>query len=696
MRFWSDEEGVRRYYPLREGSLLIGRHPSCHIVIPGRNVSKQHLQCYIQNNVVTIRDLGSSNGTTVNGNPVTSCVLKHGDELALGGYRLVLDVTADAPAAPPPDPYAAQATFDYEPTQSPKPEDTVAPTGRQQEISFQKEPGQDDTPADGTFVPQTYAPQSLQPQVVARDGHMYLRDPRTNRELEIVPRGAGAQTDLSGYYAERETAEKKKNTYLIGGAIAVGLLMIVVLALTSGPADDRPDNREPVFPRTRYNEIAEQSINLMKAGEFAKAIKELKEADKGRSTYRVAAMLLAIAEEWEKSGKSYDEFNWLSVESTLGDLIANRWSTTKIVNFAKGRRQWTRNRQRQLQVVRKALQLIAAGEPEKALEEFAKLPLDSPVRQEQEPQVRAATRACFRKRMRQGKAALDGQDWDGAIAHYRAASQYASAADGAEIERGITYAEKQKKQDQILSDANVMRREDTISSLKGALRLLDRIDDTGPLADRKRTLRNKILQRLDQIAREDKVRLARAYYEAGRGPEAIQLITRSSLTELYSLRSTIERVIKLAEDAEKALKKKDYNLTKTLWLQLAQEETSTKNAYYKRAMVKVDELKQKAKDIALHYNALADAALRKNDPATARKMYRWALKWDPHAVVGKDGLRNLLHIAQVTYSRAVDLRYKGEKDKAIQAFEKVRRYAEEGGKLHQDATRHLGELRAGK
>ena len=82
----------------------------------------------------------------------------------------------------------------------------------------------------------------------------------------------------------------------------------------------------------------------------------------------------------------------------------------------------------------------------------------------------------------EGQIAVVGQDWDGAVAQYRAAAQYALDADKAEIERAIAYAEKQRKQDQILSDANVMRREDTVSSLKGALRLLDRIDDTGPLA----------------------------------------------------------------------------------------------------------------------------------------------------------------------------------------------------------------------
>ena len=168
MRFVSEDGKI---FSLREGSLILGRHPSCNLTVQATGVSKKHIQCYIEGAAVTIRDLGSSNGTFVNGMRVSSCVLKDGDIISLGGYKLRLDLEGVEPspagetirmAAPPPEP--------------------ETPQGELTPIDFEKEPSSDDTPADGSFVPQSFqeAQQAIQPQVIARDGKMYLRDPRTN------------------------------------------------------------------------------------------------------------------------------------------------------------------------------------------------------------------------------------------------------------------------------------------------------------------------------------------------------------------------------------------------------------------------------------------------------------------------------------------------------------------------------------
>ena len=34
-------------FPLRQGSMLIGRHPSCHVCIPARGISRRHCQLYV-------------------------------------------------------------------------------------------------------------------------------------------------------------------------------------------------------------------------------------------------------------------------------------------------------------------------------------------------------------------------------------------------------------------------------------------------------------------------------------------------------------------------------------------------------------------------------------------------------------------------------------------------------------------------
>ncbi len=692
MKFWSDEGGVRREFPLREGSLIIGRHSSCHVVIPGRNVSKQHLQCYVQNGQITIRDLGSANGTTVNGNPVTSCILKHGDEVALGGYRLVVD-TEGAVAAP--GPHASPRNFDYEPAGTARVE-PAATGGAEPGISFAKEPSEDDTPADGAFIPQAYAPQSLQPQVVSRDGRMYLRDPRTSREVEIVPRGAGPRTDLSGYYAEREAVEKKRNTYLIGGAIAVGLLMIIALALTAGPGEEAEVKGPPPFPQPKYNELTEQSVDLMKAGDFEKATRQLKEAEKGKPTLGVAGILLQIADKWKQSGKGYDEFNWLSVEGPLRDLRDNHWRTAKLREFAKNRIEWIYDRQHQLEIVNQALQLRAAGDPEKALAEFDKLPAE--VRNEHRLEVEKTVAACYTKHLQLAKDALNARDWAKAIAAFNTAARYASEPKKTDIEREVRLARKRQQEEQILSDANARYRERTIPSLNAALRLLDAIEEDSPLAPRKAQLRERIRETLDELSREKLSSDALALYRAGKGQEAIQFITENRLSDLYPIRVRIETVTRLLKEAEDAYKKKDYDLAKAKWYAAANEETSSANAYNREAVERLAGLSRSAKDIALEYNRRADAALRDGNAAEARRLYLKAMSWDPLATTGKDGLANLRHLAEVAYNRARDLEFAGgaeNRRKAIALYEKVMQYVEEGNKYYTWAKRRHGELTEG-
>jgi tetratricopeptide (TPR) repeat protein len=701
MRFTSNEDGVPQSYSLREGSTIIGRHPSCHICVSGRNVSKRHLQVYVENGVVTIRDLGSANGTTVNGNPVTSCVLDHGDEVSLGGFRLSLD-TADVEAAPAPpstaDPYAATATFDYEPSgarAAEPPGDMAGPGADAGPIDFKQEPSADDTPADGQFVPQAYAgPQALQPQVVARDGHMFLRDPRTNREVEIVPRGSRASADLSGYYAEQDAAEGKRNQYLVWAAIGVAVLLIIALAVTS--TQNEPDVLvKPRFPRGDYNKLVDGSVELMSKGEFKKAIAGLKVAQKGRPTWQVADALLQVAEKWQESGKSFDEFNWLSIETPLRELERGSWSTSKVRTFAKERIERIYDLRQQEADAARAAKLLATGEPEKALAEFAKLPKDSLVHAKVAPLIAEAVSAAFNKHLRLGQSALRSRKWDGAIASFRAAEQYATNVQKTDIVRGIRTARKRQREEADLRAAHMRMREHTISSLKAAAHLLRDIEDSGPLGTKKAELQDLIARKIEEI-KEDRTRaLALSSYQSGDGVKAISIITTNQLTDLYALRSRIEAVMKIIKAAEAAEKARDWDLAKEKWLAAQREETLSKNAYNRQSVNALTALTSRAKssEIANDYNKRADTALRKDDPEAARKLYLIAMKWDPAMTIGKDGLADLRHLAEITYRKARDHRHAGEKRQAIKLFEKVLRYVPEGATRHKDAKRQLAELR---
>ncbi|MBN1217646.1 MAG: FHA domain-containing protein [Anaerolineae bacterium] len=89
-------------FQLRRGSQTIGRASTNQIVIPDPTVSKQHAQITVQPEGVWIQDLGSSNGTFVNGQQITASTwLKPGDTLQVG-TAVVLGVQAGGGAMPAP------------------------------------------------------------------------------------------------------------------------------------------------------------------------------------------------------------------------------------------------------------------------------------------------------------------------------------------------------------------------------------------------------------------------------------------------------------------------------------------------------------------------------------------------------------------------------------------------------------------
>src|SRR5258708_420746 len=64
-------ENKGRSYELAGDQLVIGREPYCDIVLPSRSVSRQHARIERRPDGFYIEDLGSLNGTYVNGHRVS-------------------------------------------------------------------------------------------------------------------------------------------------------------------------------------------------------------------------------------------------------------------------------------------------------------------------------------------------------------------------------------------------------------------------------------------------------------------------------------------------------------------------------------------------------------------------------------------------------------------------------------------------
>lgn len=71
------------------GELVIGRVAGCDVVLADTKASRRHARLIVEAGVVEIEDLGSSNGTLLNGKPVTRRVLRPGDEVQIGSHVLV-------------------------------------------------------------------------------------------------------------------------------------------------------------------------------------------------------------------------------------------------------------------------------------------------------------------------------------------------------------------------------------------------------------------------------------------------------------------------------------------------------------------------------------------------------------------------------------------------------------------------------
>lgn len=79
--------------PLSEGKFLIGREQDCHLRPNNELVSRHHCAFTIDSFSVRVRDLGSTNGTFVNEEPVRGMtVLKAGDRVRVGKLELVVVV----------------------------------------------------------------------------------------------------------------------------------------------------------------------------------------------------------------------------------------------------------------------------------------------------------------------------------------------------------------------------------------------------------------------------------------------------------------------------------------------------------------------------------------------------------------------------------------------------------------------------
>jgi Protein of unknown function (DUF3662)/Inner membrane component of T3SS, cytoplasmic domain len=84
--------GDGRSYPLQMGSTVIGRGDQANLRLPDVGISRRHARLDYDGSQVVLTDLGSTNGTMVNGQRVSAVALNPGDMIQLGTTTLTFRV----------------------------------------------------------------------------------------------------------------------------------------------------------------------------------------------------------------------------------------------------------------------------------------------------------------------------------------------------------------------------------------------------------------------------------------------------------------------------------------------------------------------------------------------------------------------------------------------------------------------------
>ncbi|NQV07566.1 FHA domain-containing protein [bacterium] len=81
------------HWPLEEGESGAGRNPGAYMFLDDVTVSRNHARFLVDGDLLTVQDLGSTNGTYINGARTDFATLRAGDQVIIGRFHLVVTRT---------------------------------------------------------------------------------------------------------------------------------------------------------------------------------------------------------------------------------------------------------------------------------------------------------------------------------------------------------------------------------------------------------------------------------------------------------------------------------------------------------------------------------------------------------------------------------------------------------------------------
>lgn len=145
-------------FELHQPSTVLGREPGCDIQLLDAKLSRRHARLEVSPQGVKLTDLGSTNGTFVNGRQISDVWLQHGDAVQIGNIRISFlnevmpeIATPVVSSIPPPPPSSSPAPFSVPqpamptvPEESPELKTSFLDAQRLQELSKAPPPPQEE------------------------------------------------------------------------------------------------------------------------------------------------------------------------------------------------------------------------------------------------------------------------------------------------------------------------------------------------------------------------------------------------------------------------------------------------------------------------------------------------------------------------------------------------------------------------
>lgn len=253
--------------------MVVGRTPGVDLQLSDQSVSRRHIELIHSDDGTLLRDLGSGNGTRLNGKKITAdTMLNHGDEIQIGKTKMkfVDDLAAFRKAREDSEKKDAAKAAGAEEEKA---------EAKEEEGAAEGEEGKEEA-AEGEGAEASDEKAEGEEEAAAEEGEAEGDDekskagkkgPRDRAKPVRTSRHAPAETGLAARF---KALNPKVRIGIIGGAVLLLLLLVVGIA-----------TRKPPPPPVDRN--AEQGANKMqqaraavKDGRFEDAVKLVDEAEK--------------------------------------------------------------------------------------------------------------------------------------------------------------------------------------------------------------------------------------------------------------------------------------------------------------------------------------------------------------------------------------------------------------------------------